>query len=151
MCKPEKTNTKIRIKLQCHKPYKEKKSAEMNLIAPHPSLCDDRKTRGFSIAWLCLCSFRSLLSHIYPYVLYNYSTVLWRCSLLVFYLHSMCFTHWLNMELDLQSLFGLLWTAVLIGWGPATPPLPAHLDLYTRALLVSQDRRNLFVTPWFYS
>ncbi len=32
----------------------------------------------------------------------------------------------LNMELDLQSLFGLC----------------------TRALLVSQDRRHLFVTPW---
>ncbi len=25
------------------------------------------------------------------------------------------------MELDLQSLFGLLCTAVLIGWDPATP------------------------------
>ncbi len=31
------------------------------------------------------------------------------------------------MELDLQSLFGLLYTAVLIGWDPATPlpPPPA--------------------------
>ncbi len=29
--------------------------------------------------------------------------------------------HRLNMELDLQSLFGLLCTAVLIGWDPATP------------------------------
>ncbi len=27
-----------------------------------------------------------------------------------------------NMELDLQSLFGLLGTAVLIGWDPAPPP-----------------------------
>ncbi len=36
--------------------------------------------------------------------------------------------HRLNMEVDLQSLFGLV-------------PI-------TRALLVSKDRRHLFVTPW---
>jgi hypothetical protein len=30
---------------------------------------------------------------------------------------------------------------------PRSSPLPAHLDSYTRALLVSQDRRQLFVTP----
>ncbi len=38
--------------------------------------------------------------------------------------------HRLNMKLDLQSLFGLLFIAVLIGWDPATPPLPriwAHI------------------------
>jgi hypothetical protein len=29
------------------------------------------------------------------------------------------------------------------------PPLPPHLGPYTRALLVSQDRRHLFVTPWY--
>ncbi len=56
--------------------------------------------------------------------------------------------HRLNMESDLQSLFGLLCTAVLIGWDPGTPPLPPHLGSYTSALLVSQDRRHLFVTPW---
>jgi hypothetical protein len=28
-----------------------------------------------------------------------------------------------------------------------TPPLPLHLDSFTRALLVSKDRRHLFVTP----
>ncbi len=32
--------------------------------------------------------------------------------------------HRLNIELDLKSLFGLLCTAVLIGWDPATPPTP---------------------------
>ncbi len=57
------------------------------------------------------------------------------------------------MELDLQSLFGLLCTAVPIGGNLATPPLPPamqglHLGSYTRALLVSQDRRHLYVTPW---
>ncbi len=30
----------------------------------------------------------------------------------------------------------------------ATPPLTPHLDSYTRALLLSQDRRPLFMTPW---
>ncbi len=54
--------------------------------------------------------------------------------------------HRLNMELDPQRLFGLLCTAVLIGWDPATPPFPPHLGSYTRALLVNQDRRHLFVT-----
>jgi hypothetical protein len=51
------------------------------------------------------------------------------------------------MVLYLKSLFGLLCTAVLIAWDPATPP-PPHLGSYTRPLLVSQDRRHLFVTPW---
>ncbi len=58
------------------------------------------------------------------------------------------FYHRLNMELDLQSLFGFLCAAVLIGWDPATPPLPPHLVSNTRAPLVSQDRRPLFITPW---
>jgi hypothetical protein len=31
-----------------------------------------------------------------------------------------------------------------------TPPPPPHLGSYTRALLVSQDRRHLFVTPCLY-
>jgi hypothetical protein len=39
-------------------------------------------------------------------------------------------------------------TAVLIVREPATPP--PHLGPYTRALLVSQDRRHLFVTPARY-
>ncbi len=53
------------------------------------------------------------------------------------------------MKLDLQSLFGLMGTVVLITWDPATPSLPPpHSGSYTRALLVSQDRRHLFVNPW---
>jgi hypothetical protein len=56
--------------------------------------------------------------------------------------------HRLHMELDLQSLFGLLCTVVvLIGGDPTIPPHP-YLGLYTRVLLVSQKRRHLFVTPW---
>ncbi len=35
---------------------------------------------------------------------------------------------------------------VLIGWDSASPP-PPHLGSFTRALLVSQDRRHIFVTP----
>ncbi len=44
-----------------------------------------------------------------------------------------------------HSLFGLLFTALLIG-RPRNPP-PPHLGSYSRALLGSQDRRHLFVTP----
>jgi hypothetical protein len=56
------------------------------------------------------------------------------------------------MELDLQSLFGLVCTAVLTGCDPATPPPPriwAHIR--ARALLVSQDRRHLFLNYKVYS
>ncbi len=31
---------------------------------------------------------------------------------------------------------------------PRNSPPPPHLNSFTRALLVSQDRRHLFVTPW---
>ncbi len=55
--------------------------------------------------------------------------------------------HRLNMELDLQSLFGLLCTAVHIGRDTETPPSPTHLGSYTRALLVSQNKRHLFLKP----
>ncbi len=49
----------------------------------------------------------------------------------------------LNTELNLRSLSGLLCTAVLIGWDPATSPAFGLIP-YTRALLVSQDRRHLY-------
>jgi hypothetical protein len=59
------------------------------------------------------------------------------------------------MELDLQSLFGLhvKWcahctTVYSLADTPEPPALPPHFGgSYTRALLVSQDRRHLFVTP----
>ncbi len=56
------------------------------------------------------------------------------------------------MELYLQSP-EFIWTPcvqlyVLIDWDPASPLLSPHLGSYTRALLVSQDRRHLFVFPW---
>jgi hypothetical protein len=55
------------------------------------------------------------------------------------------------MELDLQSLFGLhvcSCTHWLRPRNPRPPPIPLHFGSYTRALLVSQERRHLFVTPW---
>ncbi len=54
---------------------------------------------------------------------------------------TLCVNHRLNMALDLQSLFGLFSLA-------ETPqlPLPPHLGSYMRALLVSQERRHLFLT-----
>ncbi len=45
---------------------------------------------------------------------------------------------------------GSMCTAVLIFWDPATLPPPQHLGSYTRAQLVSQERRHLFVTPRAY-
>ncbi len=57
------------------------------------------------------------------------------------------------MELDLQSLFGLhvTWCAQLYSLTepqqPLPHPIPPHLDSYRGALLVSKDRRQLFVTP----
>jgi hypothetical protein len=57
----------------------------------------------------------------------------------------------LNIELDLQSLFGLLriqLNSLAETPQPSPPPLPPYLGSYTRALLVSQDRRHLFVTLW---
>jgi hypothetical protein len=48
-----------------------------------------------------------------------------------------------------KFILGSMCTALLIGWDPATalPPIPPHLGSYTRALLVSQDRQYLFMTP----
>jgi hypothetical protein len=51
------------------------------------------------------------------------------------------------MELDLQSFFGLHVHSLYTHCGDPATPSPPHLGLYTRALLVSQDRRHLFVTP----
>ncbi len=52
------------------------------------------------------------------------------------------------MELDLKSLFVLHACAHLYSMAetPQSPP-PPHLGSYTRALLVSQDRRHLYVAP----
>jgi hypothetical protein len=53
------------------------------------------------------------------------------------------------MELDLQSLFGLHVHSCTHWLRTRNPPfpIPPHLGSHTRALLVSQDRRHLFVTP----
>ncbi len=52
------------------------------------------------------------------------------------------------MELDLQSLFGLQCTAVLICWDPASPPPlpPPHLGSFTRALNYKK-RKKVLVFP----
>ncbi len=50
-------------------------------------------------------------------------------------------------ELGLQRLFELHVQSCTLSLDPANLPLPPHLGSYTRALLVSQDRRHLFVTP----
>jgi hypothetical protein len=46
---------------------------------------------------------------------------------------------------DLQSVFGLHVHSYTNWLRPRTPP-PPHLGSYTRALVVSQDRRHLFET-----
>ncbi len=68
------------------------------------------------------------------------SIILWLKSCVYAFFHrSKCAgyrtIHSLNMELDLQSLFGLLCTAILIGWDPAVPPLlPAFGLIYEGAI-----------------
>ncbi len=59
----------------------------------------------------------------------------------------MCFLHRLNMELDLQIFLG---SSVQCTVQRNSPPSP-HLGSQTRALLVSHDRRHLFVTPYMVS
>jgi hypothetical protein len=58
--------------------------------------------------------------------------------------------HRLNMELHLQSLFGLhVQCAQLYSLAETPqlpPPLSDYLGSFMRTLLVSQDRRHLFVT-----
>ncbi len=54
-------------------------------------------------------------------------------------------SHRLNMELDLQSLFELHVYSCIPWLRPRLPRIWAHLGSW--ALLVSQDRRRLFVNP----
>jgi hypothetical protein len=57
--------------------------------------------------------------------------------------------HRLNMELGLQIYLGSMSRDVhsCTQWlRPPQSPLPTHSGSYTRALLVSQDRRHLCVT-----
>ncbi len=64
-----------------------------------------------------------------------------------FYWHS----HSLNMEVDLQSYWGSMSRDVhsCTHWlRPRNSPPPPHLDSYYEGLLVSKDRRHLFVTTW---
>ncbi len=54
------------------------------------------------------------------------------------------------MELDLLSLFGLhVHSCNNLAATPKHPPPPPRIwALLMGGLLVSQDRRHLFVTPW---
>jgi hypothetical protein len=52
------------------------------------------------------------------------------------------------MEVDLQSLFGLHAQLYSLAETPQLPPSPRIWTRITKALLVSKDRRHLFVTPW---
>ncbi len=56
-------------------------------------------------------------------------------------------THMLNKEVDLQKFICDVHSCTHWLW-PRNSPLPPHLDSYTRALLVSKERRHLFATPW---
>ncbi len=53
----------------------------------------------------------------------------------------------LNMELDIQNLFGLHALVHSCTYWLWPPPLSPHLGWFAWALLVSQDRRHLYVTP----
>ncbi len=60
--------------------------------------------------------------------------------------------HRLNMEVHRSQKFiwapcHVMFTAVLIGWDPATPPSPRTWTGITMALLASKVRRHLCVTP----
>jgi hypothetical protein len=61
--------------------------------------------------------------------------------------------HRLNMELQRFPTF--IWAPCVQLYSlaeiPQLPNSPPELDSYTRALLVSQDRRHLCVTPWINS
>ncbi len=63
-------------------------------------------------------------------------------------IHPIGAAHRLNMELDLQSKFRPYVHGCIHWLRPCNPSPPPHLGSYTRALLVIQDRRHLFVTPW---
>ncbi len=67
---------------------------------------------------------------------------------------SMDCSHRLNIELDIQNLFGLHVYSFTHWLRPciATPqfPSPPHLGSFTRAPLVSQDWWHLSVTPWVH-
>jgi hypothetical protein len=57
--------------------------------------------------------------------------------------------HRLNMELDLQSLFELLFTAVLIGWDPTTPT-SSRIWAHIQGLYLSAKKTTSLCNPLIY-
>ncbi len=57
-------------------------------------------------------------------------------------------THRLNMKLDLPRYLGSCIQLYSLA-KTLHPPFPTHLGSYTRSLLVSNERRHLFVTPCY--
>ncbi len=56
--------------------------------------------------------------------------------------------YWLNMELDPQSLFGLLCTAVLIGWlKPRNTPPPYAFELKSEGTIGQQRLTTSLCDP----
>ncbi len=72
-------------------------------------------------------------------------TILWSLRKIkttnFYFASSVGFYHRLNMELDLQSLFGLLCTAELIGWDPETPSPPPSFGLICESA-IGQPRKT---------
>jgi hypothetical protein len=95
---------------------------------------------------LIICSTDRIYTSISMYI--------YICHILYLFWEPRYFRHWeayhhrFNYEINLQSFFGLHVHSCTHWPRTATSsPFPPHLDSNTRALLVSQYRRHLLVTP----
>ncbi len=71
------------------------------------------------------------------------------------FLSEFCRMHRLNMEVDLQILFGLYvtWCAQLYSLVETPQPPPPHPPAWAlyEGAIGQQDRRHLLVTPWSHA